>query len=131
MNVLGEGHIEFEGEQRIYRIIRRDYEGAPRFFIGYNHGFPFISDEVPEKFREPMIFHELYEFEKLKDKSGRCVASLKEELKLLSPHDIREYIEFRKGVLEELKRYLRRNEPKSEFLPELKKSIEFLAGFNL
>ena len=79
--VIDEQRLAFSGEDRTYDVVDRNLGvGEPRYFISYNNGRPFISDEVPEAFRAPMVFHELMEFESLKGQPDSCLNSLKAEL---------------------------------------------------
>src|SRR3989344_3216172 len=88
--------IEFDGKQREYRVVDRNIGSpAPKYFIAYNVGIPFISDEVPQQYREPMVLHELTEFELLPNEKDRCIRALRAELKIV-PENIKEdYMRFR------------------------------------
>ena len=129
MKTLKTEKIKFEGQDREYDIVSKDdpdVVGAPRWFVSYGQGLPFISDEVPEQYRQHTIFHELYEFEKIpNDRMGRCRETLVKELERVPAGEIREYIRFRREVFEELKRYAEKiNVP--ELGREVSGSLEYL-----
>lgn len=119
--------IEFGGKQREYKVVDRNLDSpAPRYFISYGSGTPFISDEVPEDYREPMVLHELTEFELLTGEEDRCVKALDAELKIV-PEEIKgDYVKFRRGVFESLIKYLEQYTPDSPFIPEARKSLDRL-----
>ena len=121
--------LKFGGEDRQYEVVDKnlgvDY---PRWFIAYNKGIPFISDEVPEEYTEPMVFHELYEFEILPpDKVCRCLEALREELRTIPQENRGKYMEFRRRVFESLVEFLERNG--ESFLPEVRRSLEYLKKY--
>jgi len=121
--------MEFNGAQRQYHVVDRNIgQDAPQWFITYNNGLPFISDEVPENYREPMVFHEMMEFEPLKGQEGRCLKSLIAELETVPRTQKADYIQFRKKVFVSLLDYLKRKEPSSEMIQEATKSLEYLRG---
>lgn len=128
MEILETKIINFNGENREYDIVDRNIGDAPKYFIGYGEGLPFISDEVPEEYREHMIFHELTEFENLKkQKNDKCLTALMFELERVPQEKRKEYIKFRRDTFRNLIEYLERKEPESSFIPETKKSFDYLS----
>lgn len=128
MKIIGKGRVEFGGEKRVYDVVDRSLEGAPRYFICYSNGRPYISDEVPKTFRRHMVFHELFEFEKLQGKSevGRCMRALMNELDGVPERDHGEYIPFRINVFQNLLDYLEETEPTSPLVVDVRQSLDFL-----
>ncbi len=128
--ILEERTIEFQGKQRNYQVTSRDVDSpAPPCFITYNNGTPIISEEVRAnnpRYEEPMVVHELAEFEKYKGQKDPCLNALKLELERVDLKDLDDYVEFRLEVLKSLKDFLLEHTPDSEFLPELEKSIGLL-----
>jgi len=126
MKIIKIETIEFNGEQREYDVVDRNLKGAPRYFIAYHEGRPFISDEVPQNYRPPMVFHELTEFEKLVGTDSPCLNSLKAELKIVPEESRERYIKFRRAVFRELIEYLECNTQNREFISEVRKSLNYL-----
>ncbi len=125
--IISTEKIVYNGQEREFDIVDRNLGSpAPRYFIGYNKGRPFISDEVPENYRKPMIFHELTEFETPSSQKLRCIDALKAELETVDPIILDEYKEFRKDVFKHLLEYFNTYEPESRFIPEIKTSLEHL-----
>lgn len=131
---IAESSLDLEGRLIPFSVISKSLKETLEidlpYFISYNNGHPFISEEVPEYYRKPMIAHEFVEFTKYAGKENRCVDALKEELSyvpLLVPEDKREgYIPFRLEVFNHLLKYLNVNEPNSPFIPEVQKSVNYL-----
>ena len=124
----GTASVNFSGATREYDVVdRKAFENAsPRYFIGYNQGRPFISEEVPEEFRPYMVIHELAEFEVLKGQTDSCLNALKTELGRVPCRHILAYLPFRRNVFSELIIYLEKNQPKSPLLAEVRKSLNHL-----
>jgi hypothetical protein len=74
---------------------------APDGFVGCipDTQFFFISDEVPESFRELYIAHEAYEYalEGGPDSRGNCLRALRYELSLVPRNIRKEYIPYRRN----------------------------------
>lgn len=117
--------IKFFGVARPYDIMSRNVSPSPRFFVSYGNGRPFISDEVPEKYRGHMIFHELAEFEFLKG-SNKCLNALQLELSRVPKTEMSEYATFRGETFKSLIGFLEMYEPSSKLIPEVKKSLSHL-----
>ena len=126
LEVISTEMVDFEGAQREYEVVSRHIERpSPRFFVRYNSGKPFISDEVPVRYRGFMVYHELYEFEKLglmDEKS--CVKALEKELDMVGSKLIKGYVQFRRRVFGELVDYLRKFD--TILLDRVEKSFERL-----
>ena len=118
-NEVGRGSFEFEGKKYDYTLIDRQIQPNLPGFLGFVDGkYLFISDEVPEKFREPQLIHEVDEFTnpELVGKPGRCVESLKREFARI-PDDMKEeYIEYRKNFFHKLREFQKNNEGVDEGL---------------
>jgi len=117
--------IGFYGVARPYDIMSRNVTPSPRYFVSYGNGRPFISDEVPEKYRGYMIFHELAEFEFLKG-NNRCLNALQIELSRVPKEEVIEYARFRRETFQSLVDFLEKHEPSSKLIPEVRKSLNHL-----
>ncbi|PIN94464.1 hypothetical protein COU53_03545 [Candidatus Pacearchaeota archaeon CG10_big_fil_rev_8_21_14_0_10_30_48] len=127
MKTLETRIIKFQEEEREYDVVDRNIDQpAPRYFISYRQGIPFISDEVPRDYMHPMILHKLTEFELLQEENDKCLKALKVELKSLNEEQLKEYIPFRTEVFQCLISYLEKHLPNSPHLPEMKKSLSYL-----
>jgi hypothetical protein len=121
--------IEFLGKDRKYDVVSKHLDSpAPRWFIGYNNGRPFISDEVRQDYQRPMVFHELAEFEILQNGNESCLEALKAELITVPVNRRKDYVSFRKEVFRELVKYFKESEPESQLIPKLKQSLAHLEG---
>jgi hypothetical protein len=130
MNVLKTKTIDFEGKAREYDVVDRNLGvDCPRWFIGYNNGRPFVSDEVPEGFMNYMVFHELQEFEKMPGGEDRCLTTLIEELKRVPEQELKEYVPFRREVFRSLVGYLQRHQQPLE--SAARKSLEHLERMSI
>ena len=119
---VGEGVVSFEGAVREFDVLDKNLGvPCPRYFVSYNNGRPFISNEVRPVYQQRMVFHELVEFEKYEDQEGRCVKALNDELRLVSSTKLLTYVRFRKEVFEGLLEFSLNNQP--DFIDEIKGSI--------
>ncbi len=119
--------IEFNGKLREFRVVDRNVGSpAPKYFISYGNGTPFISDEVPENYRNPMVFRELTEFELLQNESDRCLKALNAELEIVPENLRKDYVLFRREVFESLIDYFKHYQPDSPFISEAGKSLDKL-----
>ena len=127
MALLTKHAIDFNGASREYEVWERNISRpAPQYWISYNAGKVFVSDEVPEQFRPFMVMHELYEFETYKGRPFQCVRALLKEMQLVSDDQFPAYVRFRKDVFSNLVGFLERHEPTSSFLPHAKESLGLL-----
>lgn len=127
-NEVGSGEIEYEGKKIPYTILKKELEPRLPGFLGYPNGeHLFISEEVPEQFRDPQLIHEIIEFTELKDQKGRCKDALKKELEVV-PDEIRqEYLEYRKEFFALLVAY-NENSEDEDFKSEIQASHEYIQG---
>ena len=133
-NEVGKWIILYNNKPVKYTIVKKEMAPKLKWFLWYpwwEHLF--ISEEVPEKFREPQLIHEIVEFTELQWKKWRCLQSLKYELSLISEEIWNEYIEYRRDFFERLIEYYK-NIPSSEkfdaneFREEIQKSYEHLVS---
>ena len=129
-NEVGKNEVEFEGQKIPYTILRKEVEPKLPGFLGFPEGkFLFISEEVPEEFRNPQLVHEIIEFTELKGKKGRCLESMKRELEIV-PDDIKkEYIEYRRNFFGRLIEYSK-NSDDEDFKKEIQASYDYLQSQN-
>src|SRR3989344_2017793 len=123
---IGKAMVTWQDKKYVYRIISRKLVEDPKYFVSFGNGTPFISDEVPPKFRPYMILHELMEFIGHKNKRDRCVNALKEELAEVPLEKVDHYIEFRLGTFKYLSDYLRTQDDPGNFIDEVQKSTDYL-----
>lgn len=130
--ILDQGELEVRGRQYWYVVVRRNVDGAPRWFAGLDEpsGVFFISDEVPSRYREYMLFHEMHELGELRGVRGRCRLALEAELERVAPADLREYLDFRCLVLRALYGYMTAGSGYGHYQPdqisEVSAAIEYL-----
>ncbi|MEI8343481.1 MAG: hypothetical protein WCF93_00855 [Candidatus Moraniibacteriota bacterium] len=125
---VGSGSFFYNGERISYSIISKDFEPRLPGFIGFPEGQLFISEEVPENYRKPMLIHEWVEFTEFAGQKGRCVKALKRELDFAPKGAERmAYLEYRKSFFEKLIEFYRNSDEASdEFKTEIQGSYEFL-----
>lgn len=122
---IGKAEVTWNGRGYSYRIISRKLAADPKYFVSYGNGNPFISDEVPEKFRPYMILHELMEFQSQKRKV-ECINALKGELAEVPFDKLAHYLEFRVSTFRYLRDYLNAQDNPGSFLDEVQKSLAYL-----
>ncbi|HYV33881.1 MAG TPA: hypothetical protein VE973_03475, partial [Candidatus Limnocylindria bacterium] len=76
--VVLEGVVEIIGATYTYRVVEQKFEPRLPGFVGLVGGMLFISDSVPESFREYIFWHEVMCVEKRKRQG--CAQTLQEEL---------------------------------------------------
>jgi hypothetical protein len=125
----------FDGQIVEYDVISKDIPvKAPKWFIAYNRGHPFISDEVEKSdvrnYRKPMVLHEVMEFGRFQGRKRSCVKALKQELKVVDSREMRKYVGFRIGVFEELLKFLAEEDGDRSraLVPEVGRSLRYLRG---
>lgn len=125
-NEVGIGKINYNNKEYTYTIVKKELELKLPGFLGFPEGkHLFISEEVPFKFRNPQLIHEILEFTKLKSIKGRCLESLKNEF-LFIPEEIKEeYIEYRRNFFDRLIQYSK-DFTDEDFKSEIKASYEYL-----
>ena len=127
INILETKIIEFKEKKRKYLVVDRNMGlPAPKYFIAYAAGVQFISNEIPEDYRNPMVFHKLTEFELLPNENNKCLKSLLAELETIPENKRKEYLEFRREAFESLIDFLEQYEPDSSSIPEARNSLKYL-----
>lgn len=109
-----------------YTVLRSGLAPTLPGFLGYLDGqHLFISAEVPERFRNPQLIHEIIEFTELRGVKGRCLEALKRELAMV-PADIKqEYLEYRRIFFAKLIGYYAGSDDE-DFKAEIRASYEYL-----
>ncbi len=131
--------VRLNGELHPYAIVREGaFPQAPKGFIGChpNTQFFFISNEVPERFRDLFVAHEVYEYalEGGPDGKGNCLKALFYELSLIPENIRKEYLPYRRDFFARMvafyegndEFYTRRNNIRESF--KYLKSIEASDG---
>jgi hypothetical protein len=68
------GRVRFDCKEYGYDVVDKDFFfDLPRYFISYNEGWPFISEEVPFEYRQLMMIHEIVEETRFEPQRGRCI----------------------------------------------------------
>lgn len=130
-NEVGKWVIIYNNRPIEYTIVKKELVPELKWFLWCAKGYFFISEDVPERFREPQIMHEIVEFTELQWKKWRCLQSLKYELSSI-PKDMREeYIAYRRGFFKRLVEYHKNTKSKEnfdadEFREEIQQSYEYL-----
>jgi len=114
-----------------YTIMKKEAVPSLKWFLWYPEWkYLFISEEVPEKFREPQLMHEIVEFTELKWKKWRCLQSLKYELSFIAEDMWQEYIEYRRDFFKRLVEFHKNTKTDKfdadEFRWEIQQSYEYL-----
>ena len=84
-----------------------------------------VSDNIEEKYRKFVAFHEFIEFIELKNAQNRCINALEQELKLVPEAIKKSYLQMRKKFFEDLIIYCS-NQPENyakKDLNEFKKTL--------
>ena len=126
---VGSGSVVIEGISYAYDIISAKLEPRVPNFVGFpDSEYLFISEEVPEKYRYPMLAHEVRCFA-LKDAghAGHCKAAVAYELTFVSGNEKRAYLAFRREFFEKLVSYYEQEgKTHAPFIPEIRASRDFL-----
>jgi len=125
-NEVDKGEIILAGETYKYTILKKELEPALAGFIGQFEGHFFISEEVPNEYRELQLIHEIIEFTELTDQPGRCLQALKRELELIPDNIKSEYLKYRKDFFKRLIAYHTERETNQEFIKEISASYRLL-----
>ncbi len=125
---VGSGRISHGGKRFSYSILRKEFELKLPGFVGFPQGHLFISEEVPENYRKPILIHEWLEFTQFAGQKGRCVKALERELDFAPKGDgCMAYLKYRELFFERLIEFYRdSNEVNDEFKLEIQGSCEFL-----
>lgn len=130
-NTVGTRTVIYKWKPIVYSILKKELVPTLKWFLWQKDLNFFISEDVPENFRDPQILHEIIEFTELKWKKWRCLESLKRELFLLDKSISQEYLKYRIDFFKSLIQY-HKNTPSSEWFDaddlreEINKTYEYL-----
>lgn len=103
-------------------ILKKELESKLPGFVGYNEEeeLLFISEEVPERFRLPILHHELAEAHEFAGQEGRCLKAFESEL-FYAGHMGYDYFPYRKQFFTRLVAFYSGSEqhPNQEFIKEI------------
>lgn len=100
--VLDSAVVDVDGIAYSYCVVSNTLFHVKNFLGFPEAKFLFISEDVPEEFREYMLRHEVREFTQRAGQEDRCLATLKQELQEI-PAEIRQrYIEMRLKLFQDL-----------------------------
>jgi hypothetical protein len=121
---VGTGIVIYQWKQVVYHILKKETVPNLKWFLWQKDLNFFISEEVPENFREPQMMHEITEFTELKWKEWRCIEALKNELFLLDKSIATEYLKYRTEFFKRLIKF-HENTPSKEWFDadDLRKEI--------
>ncbi len=116
--MIGTGMVNCRGITLPYAILKKDKgpkkeDGSDALpgFMGY-HQFPgdtkkrlFISEEVPEKYREHVLSHEIYETHELQNSPHKCLEAMMWEIAQVPANIKPDYIRLRRAFFENLVKY--------------------------
>lgn len=103
------GRVSVLGRWYTYYVVSKELSPAPPWFVGYDphwHIPPFISEQVPAKWRRLMVAHDIYEYHRLRGHEGACVRALLFELPRAAHGNFREYVAFRVKTFAALAGYM-------------------------
>jgi len=101
-NTVQTEELKYKGKTIPYSVLKKEVALDLPGFLGYANGHLFISEEVPENFRNPQLIHEYIEFVELKDEKDRCLQASKRELEYV-PDELKEsYLEYREDFFARL-----------------------------
>ena len=125
---VGSGRISYRGERFSYSILSKEFELRLPGFVGFPQGHLFISEEVPEDYRKPILIHEFVEFTEFAGQVDLCRRAVVREL-FHAPkgEEYSRYLEYRKTFFERLIEFYRdSNDVSDEFKMEIQGSYELL-----
>lgn len=126
------GVTTLDGKEFKYRVYDKNLNSKLSNFVGFVAGELFISEEVPEKYRNYFFLHEINCVPNIGKKNHHCVSALQYELSHVPKPDQVDYINFRKSFFEGLIHY-HENESKAtwrdKLIVEMKESLKFLNEF--
>lgn len=103
-------------------ILKKELEPELPGFVGYNEKeeLLFISEEVPKRFRLPILHHELAEAHEFEGQEGRCLKAFESEL-FYGRHMGWEYFSYRKKFFKKLVAFYSKpgQRPDHSFLKEI------------
>lgn len=128
-----DGALEFRDGKVSYAILKREANPKlPGFSgcweIGEEKHF-FISEDIPERFRELILLHEMQEFIVLKKAPGSCLRSLLYELAFVHGDLYEEYILYRRNFFRRLVPFCVDSGQYSEqHIKNVREGLEYLEG---
>ena len=122
------GAFDINGRPCEYSVVSKElHSNVPNFVGVLGEDEFFISEEVPRRFRYPMIAHEVY---CLKGKSmgheGHCLAAIEFDLRFVTEGDRAEYLAIRRKFFNDLIEVSKDGDP--AFLREITASRDYLCG---
>lgn len=130
--MVGEEKVVFRGTEYPYAILVREVNPYLPGFLGCfpdgDKQYFFISEEVPQEFREFQLVHEILEFTELgRDVPGSCLKALMHELALVPEYMLKNYLPYRRDFFRNLVRYREMfPENRSTFDDNIKESLFYL-----
>ena len=122
------GAFDIDGRPCEYSVVSKElHPNIPNFvgILGENEFF--ISEDVPRRFRYPMIVHEVYcLMGKEMGHEGHCLAAVEFELRFVEAVDRAEYLEIRRKFCNDLIEVSKDGDP--AFLREITASRDYLCG---
>lgn len=102
-NEKGRGNTVVDGEVYPFTVLDRELEPGLPGFVGFPGAEHLLaSEDIPPKYRQYILRHEVREYTQFKDQQGKCLTSLKRELEDI-PENIRnEYIAYRREFFRKL-----------------------------
>lgn len=124
--VVGEGSVLVDGVEYAYHVMSRDLFHVKHFLGFPGTKFLFISEDVPEEYREHMLRHEVRDLLQRAGQDGRCLAALQLELAEV-PQTIRaDYIVLRRQLFRDLVAHYADQEGSDDLKRELAGSLAYL-----
>ena len=115
---IGSDSVNIDGARHAYDILPPTFEPNVPYFVGYPHGYLFISEQVPESFRKAWLAHEI-KCTAIREAgvTPYCVHAFEQELKFV-PKDIPVYLSMRKKMFDALISYYK-DSGSPEFMAEI------------
>ena len=125
--------VTINGDECWCDIIRPEMEPTIPNFVGLidlDKKEFFISENVPRKFRRPMIAHELHCLSHMRQgHAGHCISAVEVELGYVMPSDRTEYLTLRRKLFDDLIVF-HEARGNSKLVAELAASRDFLYAIN-
>jgi hypothetical protein len=128
MHSFGTWKVRIDGKDYTYHLMAAAFEKKVPNFVGWAGDDFLISIEVPERFRQAFIAHEVHcSAGKDRGHEGHCLAAIEFELRFVAPADRTEYLALRRKFFDDLIAYVKdKDEP--VFLREITASRNYLRG---
>ncbi|MEK7093607.1 MAG: hypothetical protein AAB927_03945 [Patescibacteria group bacterium] len=122
------GAFDINGRLCEYSVISKElHPDVPNFVGVLGENEFFISEEVPRRFRYPMIAHEVYcLMGKDMGHDGHCLAAVEFALRFVTESDRAEYLAIRRKFFSDLIEVSKGGDP--VFLREITASRDYLCG---